>query len=110
MHPEEVPELPAGVADRLREEGIEDLYPPQAAAVEAGLTRGESLVASVPTASGKTLIAELAMLSSVARGGKALYIVPLRAFASQKKAEFHRWQAFGCDAGVSTGHYDADRS
>ena len=108
MHPEEVPELPEGVVDRLREEGIDDLYPPQAAAVEAGVTRGESLVASVPTASGKTLIAELAMLSSVARGGKALYIVPLRALASEKKAEFERWEAFGFDVGVSTGNYDAD--
>ena len=107
MHPEEVPELPEGVADRLREAGVDDLYPPQAAAVEAGLTRGESLVASVPTASGKTLIAELAMLSSVARGGKALYIVPLRALASEKKAEFERWEAFGFDVGVSTGNYDA---
>jgi helicase len=108
MHPEEVPELPAGVADRLREDGIDDLYPPQAAAVEAGVTRGESLVASVPTASGKTLVAELAMLSSVARGGKALYIVPLRALASEKKAEFERWEALGFDVGVSTGNYDAD--
>ena len=108
MHPEEVPELPEGVVDRLREDGIDDLYPPQAAAVEAGVTRGESLVASVPTASGKTLIAELAMLSSVARGGKALYIVPLRALASEKKAEFERWEEFGFDVGVSTGNYDAD--
>ena len=108
MHPEEVPELPEGVADRLREGGVDDLYPPQAAAVEAGVTRGESLVASVPTASGKTLIAELAMLSSVARGGKALYIVPLRALASEKKAEFERWEELGFDVGVSTGNYDAD--
>ncbi len=108
MHPEEVPELPAGVVDRLREDGIDELYPPQAAAVEAGVTRGESLVASVPTASGKTLIAELAMLSSVARGGTALYIVPLRALAAEKKAEFERWEAFGFDVGVSTGNYDAD--
>ena len=108
MHPEEVPELPTGVADRLRQDGVDDLYPPQAAAVEAGVTRGESLVASVPTASGKTLIAELAMLSSVARGGKALYIVPLRALASEKAAEFERWENLGFDVGVSTGNYDAD--
>ncbi|SMP26586.1 ATP-dependent DNA helicase [Halobellus salinus] len=108
MHPEEVPELPEGVAERLREGGVDDLYPPQAAAVEAGVTRGESLVASVPTASGKTLIAELAMLSSVARGGTALYIVPLRALASEKKSEFERWEELGFDVGVSTGNYDAD--
>jgi len=126
MQPEEVPELPEEVAAHLREEGIEELYPPQRAAVEAGVTRGDSLVASVPTASGKTLVAELAMLSSVARGvsgsrsagseappsgssgGKALYIVPLRALASEKKAEFERWEEYGFDVGVSTGNYESD--
>ena len=81
-------DLPAGVADLLGEAGIESLYPPQAAAVEAGLLDGESVVASVPTASGKTLIAELAMLSALERGGTALYVVPLRALASEKKTEF----------------------
>ncbi|MFC6725837.1 DEAD/DEAH box helicase, partial [Halobium palmae] len=99
--------LPEGVPDALRAEGIEELYPPQAEAVEAGVTEGESVVASVPTASGKTLIAELAMLSSVRRGGKALYIVPLRALASEKKAEFERWEEYGVDVGVSTGNYDS---
>ncbi|WP_411964919.1 ATP-dependent DNA helicase [Haloferax sp. YSMS24] len=100
--------LPTGIPEALHDEGIEELYPPQAEAVEAGLTDGESLVAAVPTASGKTLIAELAMLSSVARGGKALYIVPLRALASEKKAEFERWEEYGIDVGVSTGNYESD--
>jgi len=100
--------LPTGIPEALRDEGIEELYPPQAEAVEAGLTDGESLVSAVPTASGKTLIAELAMLSSVARGGKALYIVPLRALASEKKAEFERWEEYGIDVGVSTGNYESD--
>ncbi|ELZ76969.1 ski2-like helicase [Haloferax larsenii JCM 13917] len=99
--------LPEGVPEALHDEGIEELYPPQAEAVEAGLTDGESLVAAVPTASGKTLVAELAMLSSVARGGKALYIVPLRALASEKKAEFERWEEYGIDVGVSTGNYES---
>ena len=107
MNPADVPGLPEGVASRLHEEGIEELYPPQAAAVEAGVTTGESVVAAVPTASGKTLVAELAMLSSVARGGKALYIVPLRALATEKKTEFERWEALGFDVGVSTGNYDS---
>lgn len=100
--------LPAGVPEHLHEEGIEELYPPQAEAVEAGVTEGESVVASVPTASGKTLIAELAMLASVERGGKALYIVPLRALASEKKREFERFEAFGVSVGVSTGNYESD--
>jgi len=107
MKPAEIPELPPGVDDQLAGEGIESLYPPQAEAVEAGLTKGESLVASVPTASGKTLIAELAMLSAIQRGGKALYIVPLRALASEKKTEFERWEEYGISVGVSTGNYES---
>ncbi len=107
MRTAELTGLPDGVPERLADEGIEELYPPQADAVDAGVTDGESVVASVPTASGKTLVAELAMLSSVARGGKALYIVPLRALASEKKAEFERWEEFGVDVGVSTGNYES---
>lgn len=104
----DVPDLPEGVPEHFREQGIEELYPPQAEAVEAGVAEGESVVASVPTASGKTLVAELAMLTSVARGGKALYIVPLRALASEKKAEFEAFEQYGIDVGVSTGNYDSD--
>ncbi|MDZ5812835.1 DEAD/DEAH box helicase, partial [Halorubrum sp. AD140] len=108
MQPSSLSGLPAGVGEALEAEGVAELYPPQEAAVEAGVVDGESLVAAVPTASGKTLIAELAMLSSVERGGKALYIVPLRALASEKKAEFERWEEFGVTVGVSTGNYESD--
>ena len=104
----DVSDLPEGVPEHFREQGIEELYPPQAEAVEAGVAEGESVVASVPTASGKTLVAELAMLTSVARGGKALYIVPLRALASEKRAEFEAFEQYGIDVGVSTGNYDSD--
>ena len=108
MQPTALSGLPAGVGEALEAEGVADLYPPQEAAVEAGVLDGESLVAAVPTASGKTLIAELAMLSAIERGGKALYIVPLRALASEKKAEFERWEDHGVTVGVSTGNYDSD--
>jgi helicase len=114
--------VPEWLPDHLREEGIESLYPPQAEAVEAGVTRGENLVASVPTASGKTLVATLAMLSAVERGaanggsgdaaserrGKALYIVPLRALASEKREEFEQFEQYGLDVGVSTGNYESE--
>ena len=108
MQPSSLSGLPAGVGEALEAEGVAELYPPQQAAVEAGVVDGESLVAAVPTASGKTLIAELAMLSSIERGGKALYIVPLRALASEKKTEFERWEDHGITVGVSTGNYDSD--
>lgn len=108
MQPSSLSGLPAGVGEALEAEGVAELYPPQAAAVEAGVVDGDSLVAAVPTASGKTLIAELAMLSAIERGGKALYIVPLRALASEKKTEFERWEDHGVTVGVSTGNYESD--
>ncbi len=99
--------LPPGAIEHFQAEGIEELYPPQATAVEAGITDGDNLVAAVPTASGKTMIASLAMLSAIERGGKALYIVPLRALASEKKAEFDAYAEFGVTTGVATGNYES---
>src|SRR6056297_3027028 len=106
MKTADVPGVPSAFVDQLREQGIEELYPPQAEAVEAGVTDGQSLVASVPTASGKTLVAQLAMLSAVQRGGKALYIVPLRALASEKREEFEAFEPYGVSIGVATGNYE----
>ncbi|PSQ52108.1 ski2-like helicase [Halobacteriales archaeon SW_8_65_20] len=108
MEASEVPAVPDWLPGHLESDGVESLYPPQAEAVDAGVTEGSSLVASIPTASGKTLIATLAMLSAVERGGKALYIVPLRALASEKRAEFEQFEQYGVDIGVSTGNYDSD--
>ncbi|MFP8957595.1 ATP-dependent DNA helicase [Natrialbaceae archaeon A-CW3] len=107
MNVEELSGLPPGALEHFREEGIESLYPPQAEAVEAGILEGDSLVAAVPTASGKTMIAALSMLSAIERGGKALYIVPLRALASEKKAEFDAFERFGVTTGVTTGNYES---
>ncbi|MEF8820886.1 MAG: ATP-dependent DNA helicase [Halovenus sp.] len=104
----EIPAVPEWLTEHLRDQGIESLYPPQAEAVERGVTQGENLVAAIPTASGKTLIATLAMLSSVDRGGKALYIVPLRALASEKQEEFAEFEAYGLDVGVTTGNYESE--
>ena len=99
--------ISAAARDILTEQGIEELYPPQATAVENGVLDGESLVASVPTASGKTIIAMLAMLSAIERGGKALYIVPLRALASEKYDEFSTFEQTGLSVGLSMGDYES---
>jgi len=100
----DVGDLP--LADRFvahyRERGIERLYPPQAAAVEAGVCRGENVLAAVPTASGKTFVAQLAMLTA---DGPALYVVPLRALATEKYEEFDALP--GVDVGIATGEFDA---
>lgn len=101
-----VPNLSPAAVSLLQKEGIEELYPPQTAAVDAGLTDGESIVASVPTASGKTLIAKLALLAALDRGGMGLYIVPLRALANEKHDEFAALEALGLEIGIATGNYE----
>ncbi len=69
--------------------GIQNLYPPQEKAVEEGLLEGRNLLVATPTASGKTLVAALAIASQVERGvSKAFYTVPLRSIAFEKKAFF----------------------
>lgn len=95
--------LPDPLCEHYRRQGIESLYPPQQAAVDAGLMDGVSIVASVPTASGKTLLAELAMVTSP---GMALYVVPLRALAREKGETFASLP--GVEVAVATGELAAD--
>ncbi|ESS07181.1 MAG: superfamily II helicase [uncultured archaeon A07HB70] len=90
--------LPAAVRDHLADRGVETLYPPQAAAVEAGVCEGARLVVAVPTASGKTLVGQLALLTA---DGPGLYIVPLRALAREKYEELAALP--GVSVGISTG-------
>ncbi len=87
---------------RLKQDGIEKLYPPQEKAVGPAL-EGENIVLAIPTASGKSLVAYLAILQAVLRGGKALYIVPLKALASEKYEDLARFENLGIKVGESTG-------
>ena len=72
--------LPDSAIDFLKSQGYDKLYPPQTECVKSGLLDGESILVSAPTASGKTLIAMLAMLSYLSKNkGKVIYLSPLRA-------------------------------
>ena len=93
------------VLNKLREDGIEELYPPQEAAIKPALD-GKNLVLAIPTASGKSLVAYLAMLKAVLKGGKALYIVPLKALASEKYEDLVKFESLGIRVGESSGDYD----
>jgi len=91
----------------LKENGIEELFPPQEEAVKKGLFSRKNMVIAVPTASGKTLIAELAMVKDVIEGGKCLYTAPLRALASEKYEEFRKWEKIGIKTGISIGDFES---
>jgi len=81
--------LPEGLHPRVREalaaQGIEALYAHQAAAWEAA-RRGEHLVITTGTASGKTLAFNLPVLDALAREPKqrALYLYPTKALAQDQ--------------------------
>lgn len=92
----------------LRQEGIVDLRPAQSKAIDAGLLDGKSVLVCTPTASGKTLVAELAALRAILEGdGKAVYIVPLIALANEKHHEFKRKYGPLCRVALSIGDKDS---
>jgi helicase len=98
----------------LLKSGIVELYPPQVEAIKAGALDGRNLVLASPTASGKTLVAELCALKHVTEGdGKALYLTPLKALANEKYVEFQKYRAVHkpdgkrVRIGISTGDYDS---
>ena len=104
-------DLPKPAIDFLRNEGFSELYPPQAQSVESGLTDGKSVLVSAPTASGKTLIATIAMISYLSKNsGKVIYLSPLRALASEKFSEFKKLEKVPIGkkikVGISTGDFE----
>ncbi|MCL2148138.1 MAG: DEAD/DEAH box helicase [Methanomassiliicoccaceae archaeon] len=97
-----------GIRDVLAGIGLSELYPPQAEALPIALS-GRSLVASMPTASGKSLIGYIPAVSTVLRdGGKALYIVPLKALASEKRDDLEKFAPLGVKVMMSSGDLDSD--
>ncbi|ASJ00766.1 ATP-dependent DNA helicase [Thermococcus gorgonarius] len=92
----------------ILERGIEELYPPQAEALKSGVLEGKNLVLAIPTASGKTLVSEIVMLNKLLKeGGKAVYLVPLKALAEEKYREFKEWERLGIRVAATTGDYDS---
>ena len=80
--------VPSKLYDILSRD-IKELRPAQAKAIDAGLFKGKNLLICTPTASGKTLIAEMAGVKGILEGiGKVIYIVPLKALANEKYKEF----------------------
>lgn len=97
-------DIPQEFIANLEELGYTTLYPPQEQAVAKGLLQDVNMVLAVPTASGKTLIALLALIKALESGLKSIYIVPLRALAEEKYQEI---KELGINVGLTTGDYDS---
>jgi len=103
MNPEGLP-FPQMVRDIIQKE-IPKFNPVQNAAIPHVL-KGENIVVASPTASGKTLVAEIAILRNYIEGGKSVYLVPLKALASEKYREFKEKYPFMKTA-LSIGDLDS---
>ena len=97
--------LPEEVAAILQAQGIDRLYPPQAEALGPVLA-GRSVVLACPTASGKSLVAYLALVRAARAGRTGLYLVPLRALAQEKYDELQAFAPLGVRTGISIGDFD----
>ncbi len=114
MHIEELP-IRLEAKNVLIDSGIKELFPPQQEAIEAGVLEGNNLVLASPTASGKTLIAELSALRHILdEGGKVLYLTPLKALASEKYSDFKKYSVIRkadglrISVGITTGDLDSN--
>ncbi|MEF8838168.1 MAG: DEAD/DEAH box helicase [Haloarculaceae archaeon] len=82
----------------------------QAETLPAVLDSEANVVVSAPTASGKTAVAEVAICDTLAAGGTALFLAPLRALTNEKEAEWERFEDLGYSVYVVTGERDLNPS
>ena len=95
------------ISEVLAARGYPSLNPTQTKAVEAGLlSDGSNFVVASPTASGKTVIGELAVIDTVKRGKKGVYLVPLRSLGAEKKDDFAKYTQY--KLALKTGDYDSN--
>ena len=99
-------DLKPEITEILKNQDIDSLYPPQEKALPLSL-EGNNVVLSIPTASGKSLVAYLTIINRLLKEpGKALYVVPLKALAREKYEELKIFEKIGFKVGISTGDLD----
>ncbi len=101
------PALPEQLSTVFAKHGIKEFRPAQKKALDAGLLAGKNLLVCTPTASGKTLIAEMAAGKTILGGGKAIYIVPLVALANEKAKDFKKKYDDVFKTALSVGDFDS---
>src|SRR4051812_30450273 len=90
----------------LLSRGLEP-YPVQEQAIST-IFEGKSVLVTVPTGTGKTLMAKAALFRALGRGERAIYTTPLRALTEEKYREL--CEDFGDEnVGFATGDYKVNR-
>tara|TARA_B100000686_G_C16801030_1_gene986051 strand:- start:254 stop:2809 length:2556 start_codon:yes stop_codon:yes gene_type:complete len=93
--------------------GINGLFPPQAEALPKSL-KGRNLMLAVPTASGKSLVAHITLANRLIgdlSGMRGIYIVPLKALASEKYEELKDiCSSVGLKVGLAIGDRGSETS
>ncbi|MBE6486142.1 MAG: DEAD/DEAH box helicase [Methanosphaera stadtmanae] len=97
-------DLPDELKDILSKR-IDNLLPVQISSIKSGLLDGENLLVVSQTASGKTLIGELAGIPKAMNNKKMIYLSPLVALANQKYRDFKRdYEKLGLSVAIKVGH------
>ena len=104
--------IPQNIYDELIRLNLSVLRPSQIKSINKGIFEGKNLLVCTPTASGKTLVGELAMLNLLLNNNedgkfKAVYVVPLKALANEKFRQFtKRYTQF--KTALTSGDMDSD--
>ena len=88
--------------DTLEEWHIDCLTDIQEKAVNAGIVNSASMIVSAPTSSGKTLVAEIAVVSALRKNKKTIYLVSHKALAEQKYLDFQNRLGEGSQGVIAT--------
>ena len=100
--------IPEEFIKKFKAEGIKSLYPAQAEAIKKGILKNKNLIISTPTASGKTLIATLAIIKRFqSYRGRVVYIVPLVALAQEKYQYYKEFFKGQLKVALSVGDLDS---
>jgi DEAD/DEAH box helicase domain-containing protein len=119
IHHRHIPPLDAGygaeydlnpeLSRTLREIGIDRLYSHQSEALDL-IRRGENVIIATPTASGKSMIFNLAVLERIiaSEKAKALYLFPLKALEQDQLKALSAFIKEIKGRKISAGIYDGD--
>ncbi|SFM30911.1 DEAD/DEAH box helicase [Methanolobus profundi] len=93
--------------DVLKSCGYSEIWDEQLECIQKCVFEEKNTFISLPTGTGKTFPALLAIINKVIKqNGKAIYVVPLKALARQKYEHFKKlFSNLGITVGISTGDY-----